>query len=53
MPEFVYKNAQNRNISYILFKLNNRYYLCIFFEQKIDPYSKSQLTNKLAKKLDS
>lgn len=48
---FVYNNAKNANIFYILFKLNYGYYLCICFENKTNSCWKVYLTNKLVEEL--
>ncbi len=51
MAKFVYNNAKNTSIGYILFKLNCDYHLRMMFEDKVDPHSRSCSVNKLAEKL--
>lgn len=49
MVKFKYNNTINASINYNSFELNYRYYLCIFFKDKIDSESKFCSTNELAK----
>lgn len=51
MVEFAYNNRKNTNTSYILFKLNYKYYPCILYKKNINPYSKSKVADKLLVKL--
>lgn len=51
MTEFGYNNAKNLNAGHTPFVLNWDYHFRMFFKDKVDPYSKSRSTNKLAKKL--
>ena len=51
MAEFTYNNAKNTSIGYIPFKLNYRYYSCIFYKENLDLHSKSRIAKKLFFKL--
>lgn len=51
IAKFVYNNIKNINTSFTLFKLNCDYYSHIFYQDNINPYSNSYLTNKLANEL--
>ena len=51
MAEFTYDNAKNAGIGHTLFKLNCDYLTRVFFEEDVDPRSKSRSANKLAKEL--
>ena len=52
MVEFAYNNAKNASTNHTPFKLNYGYYPRVFFEEDIDPRSRSCSTNKLAEKLE-
>lgn len=49
--KFVYNNRKNMSISYILFELNSNYDFYIFFENDINPYSKSCSVDRLIDEL--
>lgn len=51
MTKFAYNYAKNTNTSHILLELNYSYYFYVFFEDNINPCSKSSSTNKPAKEL--
>ncbi len=51
MAEFAYNNAKHASTSYTLFELNCGYHLRIFFEEDVDPCSRSCFANKLAEEL--
>ena len=51
MAEFAYNNIKNASTGHTPFKLNCGYYPKVFFEEDVDPRSRSRSTNKLAKKL--
>ena len=51
MAEFAYNNAKNISTDHTPFELNCNYYLKVFFEEDVDPCSKSCFANKLAKEL--
>ncbi len=46
MAEFAYNNVKNASNGHTPFKLNCGYYPRLFFEEDVDPYSKSRSTNK-------
>lgn len=48
MTEFTYNNSKNVNIDHKLFELNYSYYLCIFFENKVNKCSQSSFAKGLA-----
>ena len=48
---FIYNNAKNANSGYISFKLNYRYYFCIFYEQDFDPHLKSKTIERFSSEL--
>ena len=48
MAKVIYNNIKNTSTRYLLYKLNYRYYLYIFYKNNINFYSKSKLVNKLA-----
>lgn len=50
--EFVYNNVKNACINNMLLKLNYGYYFYISFEDKVDPYLRYRLANKLIKKAE-
>lgn len=52
MPQFAYNIPKIANTNYIFFKLNCKYYSCISYKKNVDPYSKSKIAYKLAKKLE-
>ncbi len=51
MAEFVYNNAKNASIGHISFKLNYNYHLGIFFDEDVDPCSRSRSANKLVEEM--
>ena len=51
MAEFAYNNAKNTNTGYTLFKLNYRYYLCIFYKKNFNLYSKLRIAKKQSFKI--
>ena len=48
MAEFSYNNTKNTSTGHILFKLNCKYYPCVFYEEDLDSYLKSRTTEKLS-----
>lgn len=48
MAEFAYNNSKNINTGYTPFKLNYRYYSCIFYKENVNPCPKSKLTDELS-----
>ena len=36
MAKFAYNNTKNASTSYIIFKLNYGYYLCVFYKKNLD-----------------
>lgn len=52
IARFPYNKANNISNNHISFELNRNYYLCIFFEDEIDSYLRSYLTNKPAMELE-
>ena len=51
MAEFAYNNAKNASTGHTPFKLNCGYHPRVFFEEDIDPCSKSRFDNKLVEEL--
>ena len=51
MAEFAYNNAKNASTSYTIFKFNCGFHPQVFFEDDVDPCSKSRSVDKLAKEL--
>ena len=51
MAKFAYNNAKNASISHTLFELNYGFHPQVFFEDDVDPRSKSRFADKLAKEL--
>ena len=51
MFEFTYNNTKNASTSYILFKLNYSYYLCVLYKKDIKSYFQSESVYKLLAKL--
>ncbi len=51
MAEFAYNNAKNASTSHIFFELNCSYHPRVFFEEDVDPHSRSRSANKLAEEL--
>ncbi len=49
MAEFAYNNAKNTSTGYTPFEFNCGYYPRVFFEEDVDPRSRSCFANKLAK----
>ena len=48
MTEFAYNNAKNANTGHTLFELNCGYYLCVSYEEDVDPHSKSKSADELS-----
>ena len=51
MAEFTYNNAKNANTSHTSFKLNCRYHPWVFYEEDVNPWSKSKSIDELLAKL--
>ena len=51
MAEFAYNNAKNASTGHTPFKLNCSFHLQVFFEDDVDPHSKSRSANELIKEL--
>ncbi len=51
MAEFAYNNVKNTSTGHTVFKFNCSYYFRSFFKEDVDPRSRSQSVNKLAKEL--
>ncbi len=51
MVEFAYNNAKNASTGHTPFKLNSGYHPRVFFEEDVDPRSRSRSANKLAEEL--
>ncbi len=51
MTEFAYNNAKNISTSHTPFELNCGYHPRVFFEEDVDPHSRSRFANKLTKEL--
>ena len=51
MAKFIYNNAKNTSMGYILFKLNYGYHPKMLFEDETNSCSKSYSANKLVIKL--
>ncbi len=51
MAEFAYNNAKNASTSHTPFELNYRFHLRSFYEEDVDPYSRSETSDKLATEL--
>lgn len=51
MAEFIYNNAKNANISYMLFKLNYGYHPRRFFEENTNSCSHLKTSDKLVVEL--
>ncbi len=51
MTEFAYNNAKNASTGHTSFELNCGYHLRVFFEEDVDPRSRSRSANKLAEEL--
>ena len=53
MAEFAYNNTQNASTGYTSFKLNCKYYPCVFFEEEeiLDPHFKSKTAEELSPEL--
>ena len=51
MAKFIYNNAKNTNTGHTLFKLNYGFHPCVFFEDNVNPRSRSCFVDKLAKEL--
>lgn len=49
--KFIYNNAKNANMSYILFKLNYDYHLEILYKKNINSCFKLKIIDKLLIKL--
>ena len=51
MAEFVYNNTKYASMRYMRFELNCEYHPCVFYEEDINPCSKSKAANRLIEKL--
>ncbi len=51
MVEFAYNNAKNASTMHTPFELNCGYHSRVFFEEDVDPRSRSRSANKLAEEL--
>ena len=51
MAEFAYNNAKNASTGHTPLELNYGFHPQVFFEDDIDPRSRSRSANKLAKEL--
>ncbi len=51
IAEFAYNNAKNASTGHTPFKLNYGYHPRVFFEEDVDPRSRSRSANELAKEL--
>ncbi len=51
MVEFAYNNAKNASTGHTPFELNYGYHPRVFFEEDVDPYSRSRSGNELAEEL--
>ena len=48
MAKFAYNNAKNTSTGQMLFELNCRYYLYVFYKEDINFYSKFKSANKFS-----
>ena len=53
MVKFAYNNAKNVSTSYISFKLNYEYYLCVFYKEDLNLHSNLKTAKKLSFKLQN
>ena len=51
MAEFAYNNSKNASTGHTPFELNCGYHPYMSYEEKVDPYSQSKSTDKLAEEL--
>ncbi len=51
MTVFTYNNAKNASTGHTPFELNCGYHSRVFFEEDVDPRSRSRLANELAEEL--
>ena len=51
IAEFAYNNAKNASTSHTPFELNCGFYLRVFFEDNVNPCSRSRSADKLVKEL--
>ena len=51
MAEFAYNNAKHASTEYTLFELNCGYHPRVFYEEDVDPHSRSKAANELTKEL--
>ncbi len=51
MAEFVYNNVKNASTGHTPFELNCSYHPRVFFEEDVDPRSRSRSADELAKEL--
>ena len=47
MAAFAYNNTKNASTGYILFELNCRYHLYVFYKKVFNPHLKPKTTEKL------
>ena len=50
MVDFTYNDAKNASTGYTSFELNCGYHLCVFYEEDLDPCSKSRTAEELSSK---
>ena len=51
MAEFAYNNIKNASIDYILFEINYKHYLRMFYKKNVNLYSNFKSANELLAKL--
>ena len=51
IAEFAYNNAKNASTGYTSFELNYGYYLCVSYEEDLDPRLKSRTVEELSSEL--
>ena len=51
MAKFAYNNAKNASTGYTPFELNCGYHPYVFFEENLDPRSKSKIVEELSSEL--
>ncbi len=51
MVDFAYNNAKNASTGHTPLKLNYGYHHRVFFEEDVDPHSRSRSANELAEEL--
>ena len=53
MAKFAYNNSKNANTGHTLFKFNCKYHPRVFYEEDLDPCSKSKTVEKLSFELQN